>query len=46
MAGSSYHVAVMCLVLLEVLSVQSQNSKCYDQNVRYNGDTLTVTKAK
>ena len=46
MAVSSYNVAVICLVLLEVFSVQSQNSKCYDQDVRFNGDTLTVTNAK
>ena len=46
MAVSIYNVAVICLVLLEVFSVQSQNSKCYDQDVRFNGDTLTVTNAK
>ena len=46
MRVSRYCVAVICLVTLEVLCVQSQNSKCYDQNVRYNGDTLTVTNAK
>ena len=48
MAVSSYNVnvAIICLLLLEVFSVQSQNSKCYDQDVRFNGDTLTVTNAK
>ena len=46
MGVSSYYVAVTCLVLLEVFCVQGQNSKCYDQDVRYNGDTLTVTNAK
>ena len=39
----------MChvIILATLLSLASgQTSDCYDQNVRYNGDSLTVTKAK
>ena len=39
----------MChlIILAALLSLASgQTSDCYDQNVRYNGDSLTVTKAK
>ena len=39
----------MChlIILATLLSLASgQTSDCYDQNVRYNGDSLTVTNAK
>ena len=38
----------MChlIILAALLSLASgQTSDCYDQNVRYNGDSLTVTNA-
>ena len=39
----------MChlIILATLLSLTSgQTSDCYDQNVRYNGDSLTVTNTK
>ena len=39
----------MChlIILAALLSLASgQSSDCYDQNVRYNGDSLTVTNTK
>merc|ERR1719412_2690259 len=39
----------MChlIILVALLSLASgQTSDCYDQNVRFNGDSLTITNAK